>query len=68
VANETEANVIYLQSHPVWMAAHRRERQLQEAMRRHPAYIARQRPAAAGGSMATDHHGFGRYSTADAPA
>ncbi|WP_306464286.1 hypothetical protein [Mycobacterium paragordonae] len=50
------------------MAAHRRERQLQAAIRRHPAYIARQRAAAAGGSMATDHHGFGRYSTADAPA
>ncbi|MDP7727968.1 MULTISPECIES: hypothetical protein [Mycobacterium] len=68
MANESEANVIYLQSHPKWTAAHRRERQLQEAMRRHPAYIARQRAAAMGGSVSTDHRGFGRYSTADAPA
>jgi ribosomal protein L31 len=68
VANESEANVIYLQSHPVWTAAHRRERQLQEAMRRHPAYIARQRAAAVGGSVSTGHGALGMYSTADAPA
>lgn len=68
MASESEANVIYLQSHPIWTAAHRRERQLQEAMRRHPAYIARQRAAATGGSTSADHRTFGRYSTADAPA
>jgi len=68
VASESEANVIYLQSHPIWTAAHRRERQLQEAMRRHPAYIARQRAAAMGGAVSAEHSDFGRYSTADAPA
>ena len=68
MANESEAKVIYLQSHPVWMAAHRRERQLQEAMRRHPAYIGRQRAVAVGDSVPAVHRGFGRYSTADAPA
>lgn len=68
MASESEATVIYLQSHPLWTAAQRRERQLHDAMRRHPAYIARQRAAAAGGPVPTARRTFGRYSTADAPA
>lgn len=68
MASESGANVIYLQSHPIWTAAQRRERQLHEAMRRHPAYIGRQRAAAIGGSTHSGHVSFGVYSTADAPA
>ncbi|WP_081288536.1 hypothetical protein [Mycobacterium asiaticum] len=68
MANSSEANVIYLQSHPRWAAAQRRERQLQEAMRRHPAHIGRQRAAAAGGAVHARDRAFGLYSTGDAPA
>lgn len=45
MANASEANVIFLQSHPVWTAARQRECQRQEEMRRHPAFLARQRAA-----------------------
>ncbi|ORA12989.1 hypothetical protein [Mycobacterium asiaticum] len=68
MANSSEAKVIYLQSHPRWAAAQRRERQLQEAMRRHPAHIGRQRAAAAGGTLHTRDRAFGLYSAGDAPA
>ena len=68
MASEAEAKVIYLQSHPVWTAARRHERQLQEAIRRHPAYIGRQRALAMGGSVVTDRRSFNRYGSADAPA
>ncbi|WP_081287732.1 hypothetical protein [Mycobacterium asiaticum] len=68
MANSSEAKVIYLQSHPRWAAAQRRERQLHEAMRRHPAHIGRQRAAAAGDTVPGRDRGFGLYSTGDTPA
>jgi hypothetical protein len=68
VANTSEAKVIYLQSHPRWAAARQRERQLQDAMRRHPAYIARQRAAGADGAVHIRGRNFGLYSTGDTPA
>ena len=68
MANEPKANVIYLQSHPLWAAAQRRERQLQEAMRRHPAYLARQHAAAGGGSVDAGQRRLGLCSISDAPA
>jgi len=51
VANKSEGTVIFLQSHPLWVAAQRRERERNDAMRRHPSFRARQR--AASGSRVT---------------
>lgn len=48
VANTSEDTVIFLQSHPLWTAAKRRERERNEAMRRHPSFRARQLGAATG--------------------
>lgn len=67
MANQAEANVIDLQSHPLWVAARRRERQLQAAMRRHPSYVGRQRAAMAG-QLRAGNREFSGYSSADAPA
>lgn len=68
MASETEAQVIYLQSHPRWAAAQRRERQLREAISRHPAARARQRAAAIGGSIGSDSNDARHYRSAIAPA
>lgn len=38
MANASEATVIFLQSHPAWIAAQQRDHQLEEEMRRHPAF------------------------------
>jgi hypothetical protein len=67
VAVESGAKVIYLQSHPLWAAAQRRERQLQEAMHRHPASAPRQR-AAFGGSGGPAARSARRYQSANEPA
>lgn len=58
VASASGAKVIHLQSHPTWVAAQRRERQLQEEMRRHPAYLGRQRALAMGGDVAVGGREF----------
>ncbi len=34
----TDANVVVLETHPVWRAAQRRSKKRMEAMRRHPSY------------------------------
>lgn len=68
MANASEAKVIDLLSHPLWTAAQRRERQLEAAMRRHPAYIGRQRALAMGETADTVDRSARRYKTADAPA
>nr|WP_236983389.1 hypothetical protein [Mycobacterium sp. 20KCMC460] len=67
MANASGAKVIDLQSHPLWTAAQRRERKLDEAMRRHPAFIGRQR-ALASGQTSIGGHRARVYRTADAPA
>lgn len=38
MANASEATVIFLQSHPAWIAAQQRDHQLEEEMRLHPAF------------------------------
>lgn len=43
MANASEATVIFLQSHPAWIAAQQRDHQLEEEMRRHPAFLGRTR-------------------------
>jgi hypothetical protein len=49
VAKAQGAKVIFLQSHPTWVAAQRREQERRDAMRRHPSSRARQRIADSGG-------------------
>lgn len=68
MANASGATVIYLQSHPTWVAAQRRERQRLEAMRRHPAYLGRQRAAAVGGDAGAAVRGTRVWPGANAPA
>jgi hypothetical protein len=60
----SEAKVIFLHSHPTWIAAQRREREIREAMRRHPSFIAR-RAAALGEAVIRD---FKVYSGTDTSA
>ncbi|MCV7242065.1 hypothetical protein H7J83_04790 [Mycobacterium mantenii] len=68
VANTPEGTVIFLQSHPLWAAAKRRERERNEAMRRHPSYRARQRAAAAGSPVVPMVRNFKLYSSGNTPA
>jgi len=68
VANTQQGTVIFLQSHPVWAAAQRRERERSEAMRRHPSYRARQRAAASGSAVIPLIRNFKAYSSGNTPA
>ncbi|MCV7145545.1 hypothetical protein [Mycobacterium riyadhense] len=68
MASASGAKVIHLQSHPAWAAAQQRERQLQEEMRRHPAYLGRQRAAALGGDLAIGARNFAVCPSTDTPA
>lgn len=68
MANSTGATVIFLQSHPAWAAAQRHEREREEAMRRHPAFRARQRAAASGGEIIPLVRDFKLYSSTNTPA
>jgi hypothetical protein len=68
MANTTDATVIFLQSHPVWTAAQRHERERREAMRRHPAFRARQRASVAGGEVIPLIRDFKLYSSTNTPA
>jgi hypothetical protein len=52
VANASGATVVFLQSHPVWAAAQRRERERREAMRRNPSFLAKRAAAQSGDSQA----------------
>ena len=45
------ATVVYLDAHPAWRAAQRRERDLAEAMRRHPAFQSRLEPVTSGNAV-----------------
>ena len=69
VAKAREATVIFLQSHPAWIAAQREEQARAEAMRRHPSFLAQQRAAASGGGdiVPAPRH-FKVYSSTDTPA
>jgi hypothetical protein len=46
MTTKTAAAVVRLDSHPAWQAAERRYRDIEEAMRRHPAYQSRLAPSA----------------------
>jgi hypothetical protein len=65
VADATGATVIFLRSYPAWVAAQRRKRERDAAIRRHPSFPARKRAAASGGDVIRD---FKVYSSTDTPA
>jgi hypothetical protein len=44
MATKSTAAVVRLDSHPAWKAAERRAREIEEAMRRHPAFQSRLAP------------------------
>jgi hypothetical protein len=68
VANTSGATVISLQSHPSWIAANRREREREEAMRRHPSFRARRGSTELGGKVTVGARQFRVFSTTDTPA
>lgn len=68
MANKSEGTVIFLQSHPLWIAAQRRERERNDAMRRHPSVRVRQRVAATGGRVTPMIRDFKLYSSTNTPA
>ena len=68
MANASEGTVIFLQSHPAWVAAQRHARERSEAMRRHPSFLAPQRAAASGGRIAPAIRDFKVCSSTDTPA
>ncbi len=65
MADAPGATVIFLQSHPAWVAARRQERERRAAMRRHPSYVARRHAVVSGGQVTRD---FKLYSSTDTPA
>ncbi len=66
MADAPGATVIFLHSHPAWVAARRQERERRAAMRRHPSSLARR--AAAGGKTVPGFRDFKLYSSGDTPA
>jgi hypothetical protein len=68
VANQSGATVIFLESHPLWAAAQRRQRERADAIRRHPSYLARQRGHRAARDNAAVIRSFKTYSSSDTPA
>ncbi|ORA22747.1 hypothetical protein BST12_08755 [Mycobacterium angelicum] len=67
MANASGATVIVLQSHPLWIAAQKREEQLRDEMSRHPAFLGRQRALAMGADLAAGHRSL-RACPGDTPA
>lgn len=68
MANTSGATVIFLQSHPAWVAARRRERERMEAMHRHPSVRGRKRATAAGSDGTPLVRHFTVCSSTDTPA
>jgi hypothetical protein len=68
VANKSEGTVIFLQSHPAWIAAQRRARERNDAMRRHPSFRARQRAAGSGNAVVPMVRNFKLCSSGNTPA
>jgi hypothetical protein len=68
MANAPESTVIFLQSHPAWIAAQRRERERDESMRRHPSFRGRHGADQVNHAVAAGGRHFRVYSTSDTPA
>ena len=68
MANAPEATVIFLQSHPAWIAAQRREHERSESMRRHPSARGPRGAAEVDHAIAAGSRHFKVYSSGDTPA
>jgi len=68
VADASGATVIFLHSHPAWVAAQRHTRERSEAMGRHPSFLARRRAAASGADVVPVIRNFKVYSGTDTSA
>jgi Ni/Fe-hydrogenase subunit HybB-like protein len=68
VADAAGATVIFLHSHPAWVAAQRRAHERSESMRRHPSFLARRRAAASGAGVVPVTRNFKVYSGTDTSA
>ena len=68
MANAPGATVIFLESHPAWVAAQRAARERSEAMRRHPSFLGQRHAAASGGDVAAFTREFKLYTSTDTPA
>ncbi|ORW69016.1 hypothetical protein AWC23_19870 [Mycobacterium saskatchewanense] len=68
MANESEATVIFLESHPRWLAAQRARRERVEAIGRHPSVVARRRAHARDRDIAVGMRAMRSYSSGDTPA
>lgn len=68
MANTSGATVIFLHSHPAWVAAQRHARERSEAIRRHPSFCARQRATASGSAVVPLIREFKVCSGTDTPA
>jgi hypothetical protein len=68
MANAPESTVIFLQSHPAWIAAQRRERERAESMHRHPSSRGRRGAAELGHAVGAGSRHFKLYSGTDTPA
>jgi Ni/Fe-hydrogenase subunit HybB-like protein len=68
VADAAGATVIFLHSHPAWVAAQQRARERSESMRRHPSFLARRRAAASGAGVVPVTRNFKVYSGTDTSA
>ena len=68
MADASGATVIFLHSHPAWVAAQRHTRERSEAMGRHPSFLARRRAAASGADVVPVIRNFKVYSSTDTSA
>lgn len=68
MANAPGSTVIFLQSHPAWIAAQRRERERAESIRRHPSSRGRRGAAEIDHAVAVDSRHFKVLSSGDTPA
>ena len=68
MANASGSTVIFLQSHPAWIAAQRRERERSESMRRHPSSRGRRGAPEFDRAVAAGSRHFKVYSGTDTPA
>lgn len=68
MANAPESTVIFLQSHPAWIAAQRRERERTESMHRHPSSRGQRGAGELGRAVGAGSRHFKVYSSTDTPA
>ncbi|MGO9224817.1 hypothetical protein [Mycobacterium sp.] len=68
VSNSSGATIIFLQSHPRWIAAQRQARERSESMRRHPSSRLCKRAPISSGDVTPDFRDFKLHTSTDTPA